>query len=283
MIDKNIALLWGPIGTHILRDVQSGIDRVLATSGFHELRCNLVYDAEPAVRQELFLRKIRSDDSVEGLLAAFTALTEKEMKDLTECGITTVLLDCEPASWIRGSVNIDHASIATEIARAIAVLGRKSIAYIGPSPKEAWVWAQRHGSLALEAKEEGLAFEFEPDSYFYAVGEGESTKALLDRNPRIDAIVYASDYQAMGGMRAIQARGLRIPEDIAVIGFDDSNASRSITPPLSSVRQPFEEMGEAAARMLLDVIGGNRNALRNIGLDSRLILRESYGKTSEKK
>ncbi|MEK8023138.1 MAG: substrate-binding domain-containing protein [Candidatus Hydrogenedentota bacterium] len=275
-------MLWGPIGTHILREVQTGIDQALAASGYHELRCNLVYDADPAERQARFLKKILDDDSVAGLLAAFVLISETEMKKFEARGKPVVLLDCEPAQHIRGSVNVDHAFIATEIVKAIAARGRKSIAYVGPASGEAWVWSQRHGSLALAVKEEGLEFEFEMDTNFESVGEGESTRRLLDRRGDIGAIVYASDLQALGGMRAIKERRRKIPDDIIVIGFDDSNASRSVMPALSTVRQPFMEMGSAAARMLLDVLGGNKSALRNIKLESKLILRDSYGATDIK-
>ncbi|WP_328317601.1 LacI family DNA-binding transcriptional regulator [Streptomyces sp. NBC_00388] len=82
---------------------------------------------------------------------------------------------------------------------------------------------------------------------------------LLDRRPDLDAVFAASDVMAAGARQVLRERGLRVPDDIALVGFDDSVIARHMDPPLTSVRQPIEEMGRAMARLLLSEIAVHRS------------------------
>jgi DNA-binding LacI/PurR family transcriptional regulator len=81
-------------------------------------------------------------------------------------------------------------------------------------------------------------------------------KALLRRNPGLDAVFVANDPMAIGALETLRALGRRVPDDVAVIGFDDVLAAASTTPPLTTVRQPLEEMTKAMADLLLRQIDG---------------------------
>ena len=98
---------------------------------------------------------------------------------------------------------------------------------------------------------------------------------LLDRRPGIDAIFAASDLMAVGVLRALRRTGRRVPDDVAVIGFDDSPIARQIDPPLTTVRQPVETMGARAARELLELIDDRSRDPRQVVLDTELVVRES--------
>ena len=76
-------------------------------------------------------------------------------------------------------------------------------------------------------------------------------KALLRRNAGLDAVVVANDPMAIGALDTLQALGRRVPDDVAVIGFDDVADAASTTPPLTTVRQPLEAMTQAMAALLL--------------------------------
>jgi DNA-binding LacI/PurR family transcriptional regulator len=82
---------------------------------------------------------------------------------------------------------------------------------------------------------------------------------------------------ALGAMSAIRRVGLRIPQDIAVVGYDDSALALSSDPPLSSVRQPIEEMGREMARALLTQLGASRQVARSVVLATELVVRGSSG------
>ncbi|MET9860473.1 LacI family DNA-binding transcriptional regulator [Streptomyces smyrnaeus] len=94
------------------------------------------------------------------------------------------------------------------------------------------------------------------------VAEGDFTEEggrrgmleLLRRDPEVDAVFCASDVMAAGARLALRETGRRVPDDVALVGFDDSAVARHMDPPLTTVRQPIEEMGRAMVRMLLDLM-----------------------------
>jgi LacI family transcriptional regulator len=100
-------------------------------------------------------------------------------------------------------------------------------------------------------------------------------KALLPQKP--DAVFAASDTAAFGAMRAIQEVGLRIPQDIAIIGFDDLDGTANAVPPLTTIRQPVQQKGAAALTLLLDLISGKTQAPHQVILPVQLVIRESCG------
>jgi DNA-binding LacI/PurR family transcriptional regulator len=79
---------------------------------------------------------------------------------------------------------------------------------------------------------------------------------LLRRDPEVDAVFCASDVMAAGARLALREKGREVPDDVALVGFDDSAVARHMDPPLTTVRQPIEEMGRAMVRMLLDLMAG---------------------------
>lgn len=110
----------------------------------------------------------------------------------------------------------------------------------------------------------------------FTEGSGvEAMRTLLDRTPDLDAVFAASDLMAAGALRVLREHGRRVPDDVAVIGFDDSAVARHTEPPLTTVYQPVEEMGRQMARLLLARIAGETGALSQVVLDTHLVLRDS--------
>ena len=99
--------------------------------------------------------------------------------------------------------------------------------------------------------------------------------ALLDRVPDLDAVVAANDGMALGAMHTLRGRGLRIPEDVAVTGFDDIEEAAWFAPPLTSVGQPLAEMGRQAVRRLWSEFNGSATPAVVIPLRAELMIRES--------
>lgn len=98
---------------------------------------------------------------------------------------------------------------------------------------------------------------------------------LLERSPDLDAVFAASDLMAAGALRVLRETGRQVPEDVAVVGFDDSTLARQTEPPLTSVHQPVEDMGREMARLLVARIGGERRERSYVLLDTRLVVRAS--------
>jgi DNA-binding LacI/PurR family transcriptional regulator len=100
---------------------------------------------------------------------------------------------------------------------------------------------------------------------------------LLKTNSDIDAVFAASDLMAAGALSVIDAAGRRVPNDIALVGYDDSPIALSVRPQLTSVRQPIEEMGREMARLLVAAVDGNDPVQRRVILATELIRRASSG------
>ena len=108
---------------------------------------------------------------------------------------------------------------------------------------EGWRQAMAAAGLEADAVEHGDFTE----------GSGEeAARALLERHPDLDGLVVASDLMASGALRVLAGLGRRVPDDVAVVGFDDLGVAERTTPTLTTVRQPVEEMAALATRLLLE-------------------------------
>jgi DNA-binding LacI/PurR family transcriptional regulator len=105
-------------------------------------------------------------------------------------------------------------------------------------------------------------------------GEKAMTE-LLAEHPDIDGVFVGNDLMAQGAMLVLHANGRRIPQDVAVIGFDDSSAALACRPPLTTVRQPLEDMASTMAQLLLDRIERPGDPVSSVIFDATLIVRES--------
>lgn len=189
--------------------------------------------------------------------------------------IVSIALPLEgiPSVLVNNDVGIREA-----VTHLVQDHGFRRIAFIrGPQAhQEAKV---RYDAYARALAEHGIPLN--PDLVaqgdFLAAAGAEAVRTLLDeRRLDFDAIMAANDNMAIGAMRTLQARGIRVPEEVAIIGFDDIEEGRCSTPPLSTVQQPLREQGQTAATMLLDLLAG-RQVEEQAELPTRLITRRSCG------
>jgi DNA-binding LacI/PurR family transcriptional regulator len=110
---------------------------------------------------------------------------------------------------------------------------------------------------------------------FTEQGGRDAMRALLARRPDVDAVFAASDVMASGALQVLREAGRRVPNDVALIGFEDSAIARHTDPPLTSVRQPTEEMGRTMVRLLLEEISARQQTRRHVVLATELVRRES--------
>ena len=109
---------------------------------------------------------------------------------------------------------------------------------------------------------------------FTRAGAAVATRGLLERHPEVDGIFAASDLMAMGALDALRAAGRRVPDDVALVGFDDGELAADSDPPLTTVRQPIESLGAEMGRLLLDQLDGGASP-RGITLETELVVRRS--------
>ncbi|MBV8279485.1 MAG: LacI family DNA-binding transcriptional regulator [Verrucomicrobia bacterium] len=118
---------------------------------------------------------------------------------------------------------------------------------------------------------------------FHIEGGYTAVQTLLDQPNRITAVFAANDLMAMGVLRGIAARDLRVPEDIAVVGFDGIALGRYTQPPLTTMAQPIREIGKLATELVLSRVNGERKEPRIHRLETTLVVRKSCGIPAQKR
>lgn len=163
-------------------------------------------------------------------------------------------------------------------------LGHRNIAAMIGNPDSADA-AQRWGAISEIAKDLGVPIR--PELTVQLAGEESGpalgypyAKMLLERKQAFTALFAYNDASAIGAIRAIREAGLRVPEDISVVGFDDIQAAVFHSPSLTTVRQPLHQMGEIAAKVLLDRLDGKEDWPKQVAVKPELVIRESTAKAA---
>jgi DNA-binding LacI/PurR family transcriptional regulator len=181
-------------------------------------------------------------------------------------------------------VDCDNVSGAADATRHLLRLGHSRIAFIAGTEQSSNACDRRLG-YERALGEAGITPEpcMIVPGRFEEQGGREAMRALLARKPRPTAVFAANDMMAIGAMKVIRREGLRVPEDIAVVGFDDIPVAQYIEPSLTTVHQPIYQVGRRAAETLAmrlsdgpegpdDMTSATRHILR-----TRLVIRESCG------
>jgi DNA-binding LacI/PurR family transcriptional regulator len=247
--------------------------------------------AERDVQLVLFMPQSRRDEHrletylagghVDGVLLVSLHDDDPLPQRLAKRGIPAVLGDRRFEDADLSYVDVDNQRGAMQAVAHLAEQGRKRIALVsGPHDMVAGIdrLTGYRQALADSGLPHDLALE-EAGNFTYPSGVA-AMNALLERCPDLDAVFAASDAMALGAMTALLAHGRRIPDDVAVVGFDDLELALSADPPLSSVRQPIESQGREMARLLLRIIGSGDRTPTRVLLGTELIVRASSGRFS---
>ncbi|EGX58446.1 LacI family transcriptional regulator [Streptomyces zinciresistens K42] len=215
---------------------------------------------------------------VDGVLLVSVHCDDPLPAMLEEMGLPTVLAGRRDADEPLSYVHADNAGGAADAVRHLLGLGRTKVATItgpldmdvGRSRLQGWRTAHREAGVPVrETLVEAGDFSWESGR--------DAMRSLLERVPDLDAVFAASDLMAIGALEELRRRGREVPGDVAVVGFEDSPHARWTNPPLTTVRQPVEELGGAMVRILANMTepGGQRQQLM---LPTELVVRESSGR-----
>jgi DNA-binding LacI/PurR family transcriptional regulator len=186
------------------------------------------------------------------------------------------------------NIIIDHQTAVLSVLQHLTALGHREIAFMkGPSTSSDT--EDRWASIVAVASKLGIPIRPE---LVVALDDKEGNAArtpeygypfaqeLLSRGRPFTAVFAYNDNSAIAAMRVIQDAGLRVPEDVSVVGFDDIQAASFTNPPLTTVRQPLERMGEIAAMTVLDRIEGRGEYVNQIAIEPEFVIRKSTTKAS---
>jgi LacI family transcriptional regulator len=262
--------LYGEFYSEVIR----GIDQLVQREGWHLLVSsshNERTDIEAA------LRAMRG--RVDGLLVMSPDLDAQALAENLPANLPVVLLNCEVDGRAYDSLNIDNYGGARAMMRHLLERGHRRIGLITGLPRNHDARERLRGSQAAlvaagVAAEPGLVVQgdFSEDSGYRAA------RVLLERGPLPSAIVAGNDSMAIGALSALAESGVRVPEDVALVGFDDIPIARYVAPPLTTVRVRIPELGGRAAARLLAALAkdGPREPVQEL-LPTELVIRRSCG------
>ncbi|MEU5985146.1 LacI family DNA-binding transcriptional regulator [Streptomyces sp. NPDC047434] len=252
-------------------DIIRGVSVELAEAD-KQLLLTLIRDEKERQRFEHYLAAQR----VDGVLLVSVHREDPLPDQVRMLGLPAVLngrrSEEEPVAF----VDSDNVGAGRSAVAHLAGRGRRRIATI-TGPLDMYVARCRLDGYRAGLTEAGLA----PDESLVATGdfteEGGrlAMRDLLERNPDLDAVFAASDVMAAGARSVLREAGRRVPEDVALVGVDDSAVARHMDPPLTSVRQPIEEMGRTMARLLLQEIARESAEQPRRVLPTELVVRAS--------
>jgi DNA-binding LacI/PurR family transcriptional regulator len=248
--------------------VISGIERHLRQQNVFFLTVAHRHDKKLLASYSTVLR----ERGVEGFITVDTFLTE-------EPNLPTVAVAGHRK--LKGVTNIvlDHRLAASLALNHLAELGHEKIAFMKGSrlsadSDERWnAICEAAARLGIRMHSE-LIIELKGDDPTPSLGY-PFAKQLLGRKQPFTALFAYNDISAIGSICAFQEAGLRVPDDISVVGFDDIQSAAYINPPLTTVRQPLIKIGEIAARTLLDRIEGRTKYIPEIAIEPELVVRRS--------
>ncbi|MGC9155561.1 MAG: LacI family DNA-binding transcriptional regulator [Ferrimicrobium sp.] len=215
---------------------------------------------------------------VDGLVIMSRSLADKDVAAIARM-VPVVLLAHRPGRRSLDHVAVDNRTGARDItAHLLAVHGYENIVFVG-GPEGSPDSSERFAGFCEALAQAGRTLPLHPaaEGGFTELGGRTAMERLLagGRPPR--AIVFGNDEMAIGAMSVLRTAGINVPGDIAITGFDNISVSRHVTPPLTTVRQPMRELGEAAIELLLARIRQPDATRKTLYLSTELILRESCG------
>ncbi len=275
-----IGVLLPDIANPFSAEIVNGVKRVFDHVGYS----TFIALSSRSVEQETASLRAFADHRVDGLIVATrgTKMGDEVLRNFARQGIPAVTIGRPVKIAGMDSVTADHWRGALDVVNHLIGLGHTQIGFIGISPADR-LSLRRYQGYAAALEEAGIALN--PD---YTVGppeapafatqedgfEGMMRLAKLKRPPT--AVFARNDFAAIGALRAAHKLGLRVPDDVAIAGFDNIPLAAFTTPPLTTVAQPIAEQGSAAAEFLLDRIEKRyADSARRLCMPCSLIVRES--------
>lgn len=263
-----IGVILEEIGDAYGSIVIAGIERYLREQNFFFLTVAHRHDQKLLATYSTMLR----ERGVEGFITVDTILTEPP-------DLPTVAVAGHRRIKRVTNVVIDHKHAASLALEHLVGLGHENIAFMKGSSLSADAGDRWNAICEVAGR---LGIRIQPELIVQLEGDDPTpnlgypfAKQLLARKRPFTALFAYNDISAIGSISAFQEVGLRVPDDISVVGFDDIQSAAYTNPPLTTVRQPLQKMGQIAARTLLERIEGRMKYVPEIAIEPELVVRRS--------
>lgn len=268
---NTIALLVPTINNPFFPELARGVEDVANSYGLNIFLCNTDDEREKVNNYLVTLR----ERYVDGIIINSLNLTNKDLEELDANGIPTVTLDRTFSTHDFSSISVKHRVGAQLATKHLIDIGCKRIGLIR-GPEDDLTAVQRMWGYRDYVKD----FDWFDQSWIslgdFSVKSGYlCMKELFQRHPDIDGVFASNDLMAIGLLKAAHEWGRKVPDELAIVGFDGIDMSQYTAPPISTIKQPIYEMGKMAMKELLRLIKEPQSKPNKIELDIEFILRES--------
>lgn len=271
---KLFGLLIADIQNPFYVDVIRGVEEMAFTRDYAVYPCNFAQD----IKKEKVYLDILQSEAIDGLIVTPYHEEDELVKSLVHEGFPIVCVDRNLSNVDVDVVVVDNKAGTYRAIKHLIQLGHKRIGFIGglysiPTSrhrKDGYLKALKEHDIPVDKS----LIQFGDSKY-------ENGKQLvqnfLDMDEPPTALFTGNNVITLAGLEVIHSRGLKIPDDIAIVGFDDMYWSNSLNPPLTAVSQPGYEIGRQAARMLFERLNEPNKPPRKIVLNTELMIRKSCG------
>lgn len=228
------------------------------------------------VREQVSL-DLFEQQRVLGIVISPRADNQEQIRRLHRRGINVVLVERTTTDEYVSSVAVDNITGGHLAVQHLAATGRRRVAFVGGPPSIRQVSDRLVGATRAIADSPGMTVQvMETRSLTVLEGRAAGQEiAAMDPAERPDAVFAANDLLAIGVMQALRHAGILIPDEIALIGYDDIDFATSTEVPLSSIRQPSRDLGYTAVDLLLERVANPNSPARHIVFDPELVVRAS--------
>jgi len=273
---RTLGLVVLDVANPFFTDIARGVEEAVAAEGLAVVLCD---SAERADRERRYL-ELLEEQRVQGILITPVEGVGEQLRQLRRRGIPVVLVDRWASTRSFCSVSVDDVYGGELAATHLVGQGHTRIAFVG-GPLGIKQVSDRHEGMrgvldAAGLPESGLVRVETPALNFSSGRAAGAQIAELPAGRRPTAAFCANDLVALGVLQEMTRRQLRVPTDIAIVGYDDIDFAAAAAVPLSSVRQPRDELGRAAAELLIEETSGDRrHSHRQLVFEPDLVVRAS--------
>lgn len=273
-VARAIGLVALDVANPFFTDVARGVEEAASEAGHAVILCN----SDESVVKEARHLELLSEQRVHGVLITPADRSLEPVRKLRERGLSVVLLDHPAQSIDTCSVAVDELTGGDLAMNHLLSAGHERVAMIN-GPARIYQAAQRHAGAVAACVRAGREPEtlttIEVPALNVASG-ARGAEQLLAMSPRPSAVFCANDLLALGVLQVMVREGVRVPEDMAIVGYDDIDFAAAAAVPLTSVRQPRMQIGRTAAELVLEEARvPEQHRHRNVLFTPELVARES--------
>jgi len=269
---RTIALFISNVSNSVLGRMASAAEDYAYRANYNLVLYNTHDDAE---REMAYINTV-AQRSVDGVLFVASTKPHKGREILEAAGIPSVTIDRVPEGYSGPMVALDNIKAGCLAAEHLLKLGHTRLAHIG-APFGLRLSRERQLGFTKTIEETNAAADvyIETATNWGCQPGYEAMRNLLERSPRPTAVFAATDVAAIGAMSAIHEAGLKVPDDISVVGLDNVEVAAFHIPPLTTIRQFLPQLATMGVQMLLDILAGKEPSQPEIILEPALIIRQS--------